>query len=318
MTDLRPFAPLDRRTEDTRPTLPPGRVWLALGEIACAGCGRAVPAGRDGAMSAADVILDAGHVHARPVRVPLGKCSGCAGLDVAARRMAGTDDPSVARLLAPYRVLRLPLPDPGRVSVVELRRWLGRFTGLDWASRVLNGDERPQACAVEPWGHVGPGVRADLVETMARWQHTRAFPGRPVRIRPPAGAACLACGVDGADVEPGRAHIVSPGMLWRRLSVDGAVIGGKGGRRLTGALCPDCVAAATDEHGRLVMGPSSLERALADYWDTHGEPDAARWLRNGEIGGVVGWAATGREPNREPWAHMEIPELDAGAGVTAG
>lgn len=281
-------------------------VELGPGELACSGCGRAVPAG----LAAGRVILaDPGAPTV--AAVSLARCPGCAALDVTARALAGPDaerdaTDRLARVLGCFRVLGRPLPDPGKYTAGEVTRWFGRWD-VSWWSALSGQTVRPGHAAAAPWGHVGPELRAEIAEQFRRWMHVRARPGAPVPIRPTVGRGCVMCGVDAQTVPAERAHAVPDG-LWRPVTASRASIGGTGGGTIHGALCRDCAAAASDGE-RLVLGPSVLEAALAAWWETHGETDAARWLRIGEYAGVLGWAVTGLPPSREPWSHMEIPVL---------
>lgn len=286
-------------------------VELDRGELACSGCGRAVPS----ALVADRIITHWMPTHDRPAAAsPVARCGLCAALDVTARRFLGPDaeEPSLARLsraLGCFRLLGRPLPDPATRTAEEILRWFGGWDPT-WASALSWQSVPAGHAAAGPWAHVGPEMRRVLAEQFRRWMFTRAHPGRAVPIPPPEGRGCLLCGVDAVSVPAGRAHQIAPDALWRPVAASRGSLGGKGGQRVRGALCGACVDAASDGGGGLVLGPTTMETALARRWESTGEADAAALLSQGLVEGVRAWAVTGLPPSREPWGHMEIPELD--------
>lgn len=306
-------APPRRRGEpEPTPPPPPGRVWLAPDQLACSGCGHTVPRGVDASMTAETVPVGR---HA----IQLGRCSGCAALHVHARRMLGehalvADEVGLARTLAVFRVLGQSLPDPRKVTANDVRRWFGRFD-VTWATRIWDGTEHPGTAAAESWGHVTADARTTLREQHARWLRTRVRPGAPITVGPPAGGlpGCLFCGVDRVELAAALAHEIDPRALWAPVRVSPAALGGSGAERLNGALCPACDAACTDLDGLRVIGPTSLERSLAEHWDQQGHHAQAQALRAGELAGAVGWGAlavtAGQAPSRVSWDHIALPAL---------
>lgn len=319
----RDHAPRRRRgdPEPPPPPPPPGRVHLDERHIACASCGREVVAGTHDEFVTDRIVTR--WINDRPANiVRLGTCPGCASLDVQARRMLPpgrpeTDAMGLARLLIAWRIVGQPLPDPARVTVADVRKWFGNLS-LDWAGRILAGSESGRHATVEPFAHVGEDTRAAIRQQFARWQHTRARPGQPLTITPPADglAGCLMCGVDHLDVPPERAHDAAYiEALWQPVTVDPQALGGRGGQRLRGHLCPACDAACGSLDGPKTVGPSSLERALATWWDATGHQAQARILKTNEVTGIKGWAAlSGAEPNPEPWMHINVPTVEQLAG----
>lgn len=289
----------------------PALAALDPGMLSCDGCGRPVPAGAGNALTVT-VVPTRWATPRGPVvaAARLGRCPSCAALHVAARAIAGRDDPAevaaLVRALACFRVLGQPLP--GRIDPAELRRWFGRFD-VTWAGRVWDGTAPAGTGPAEPWGHLTGREHATVRDQHARWLHTRAHPGAPVRVTPPpvGPRGCLACGVAALDVAADHAHEPMADR-WEPVSVDPAALGGTGGARVTGWLCPPCEAAATDADGARLLGPSTLEASLAAWWAASGLHGPAGRLRAGLLGGVTGWAVTGRPPSPSRWAHMTAPD----------
>ncbi|UMG94157.1 hypothetical protein [Nocardioides sp. TF02-7] len=234
----------------------------------------------------------------------------------------------------------LGMPQPESVTEADLPALLRHLAHPGAAAR-WEARARPGKHAREPWSHVTEDARASVRAAYAALLRERVTERSPdVALNPPtvhywepdvpAPGGCLLCGV--AAVTVAAAQVARLGgreaaqaVAWRPLSTSAANLGGpRGPVRVTGHVCPPCDDALASVGA---VGPTALERALAEHLTATGRESAAQRFRAalaqtvGKVPGLTGWGAlfyTARarnvappRPNAAPWAHLDLSELSA-------
>ena len=322
---------------------------LAEGDHACPGCGvRTMP-------DRAEPVVTAPVFAARPdgaagrhlANALLTRCADCRSLRDHARamldahpavrvRLGNIADEQTEAALCGLALLGLPLPES--VTGDDLAALLRHLAQPGAAVRWEMG-ARPVKHSSPPWAHVGERARADLRAAYATVLRERLTVGSPdVKLTPPtveywspdvpAPGGCLLCGVRAVAVAAAEVARVGGSqaahrLAWRPLSASPATLGGRAAPvRVAGHVCPPCADALASVGA---VGPTALERALAEHLTTTGREEAARRLRAalaqsvGTVPGLAGWGAlvygarrrhlTPPRPNVQPWQHLDLSEL---------
>lgn len=143
----------------------------------------------------------------------------------------------------------------------------------------------------KPWAHVPKAMKADLRAAYASMLRDRvtAEPPAPEPPSPEYPPACLACGIGKSLTWHGPLHAY--GLTTGPEPVDGV-------------MCSVCV-----QHLEATgaVGQPFLERAVMAY-------NGIEYGENVRIPGLQAWVATGRPPEVEPWAWVDLqpsaPDLD--------
>lgn len=322
---------------------------LAEGEHACPGCGVRTLPDRAEPMVRVPVFAPRpdGAAGRHIANVSLTRCADCRSLRDRARalldahpsvrvRLGNIADERTEAALCGLALLGLPLPES--VTGDHLSSLL-RYLAQPGAAVRWEMGARPGKHASSPWAHVGESARADMRATYATLLRERLAVGSPdATLTPPrlsywepdvpAPGGCLLCGVcavtvTAAEVARVGGREAARRLAWQTLSTSPATLGGRGAPvRVAGHVCPPCSDALASVGA---VGPTALERALAEHLTTTGREEAARRLRAalaqsvGTVPGLTGWGAlvfatrrrnlTPPRPNAEPWQHLDLSEL---------
>lgn len=194
--------------------------------------------------------------------------------------------------LAVFAALGQPLPDPTTFTTRDapVLRELGQ-SGPSWdVERATDMSGKPKHADLahpKPWEWVTDEHRGRLRSALGRFQALRlALGANPVNIAPPAGRACLWCGVGYVTVP---AYVVArDGESETTVKVWNA--------HESGSLCKPCFAAV--DRVNLSDGESRAKAALA----AAGRGSA--WVPGMTLDG---WQDSGLDsPNDVPWAHADL------------
>ncbi|MFD0806147.1 hypothetical protein ACFQ0K_08630 [Nocardioides caeni] len=322
-----------------------------LTEHACPGCGVRTEPDRGEPVVTVPVYAARpdGRIGRHIASAPLTRCAECRTLRDRARalldahpavrgRLGNIADDRTEAALSALVLLGMPLPE--KVTEADLSALLRHLAHPGGAARWEVG-ARPGKHAREAWSHVSESARADLRAAYAALLRERLTECSPdVALTSPtvhywepdvpAPGGCLLCGV--GEVTVPAAQVARVGgreaaqrLVWRTLSASPGNLGGqRGPARVTGHVCPPC-SEALDSVG--AVGPTALERALAEHLTATGREAAAQRLRAalahavGRVPGLTGWGAlvyaararhaTPPRPNAQPWAHLDLSELVA-------
>jgi hypothetical protein len=166
------------------------------------------------------------------------------------------------------------------------------------------------SCNPHPWAHVNMTERADLRRAYVEFGRDRISQAEPpVAVKCPSGG-CAMCGIN--EVARSALEVTRRGgtaavaaAVWRAVFVQVGALGRPGPSMVHGHLCPQCSDAVDQAKA---VGQSAMSESIRVHLrhGTNGDRRARRWevSRSEDFPArILGWAATGQQPNTERWQH---------------
>jgi hypothetical protein len=262
--------------------------------------------------------------------MPVSRCDDCQMIHLSAadlivanpsvRGMIG--DPGLALLRVEMSLLALDVLGTTDARVIDkltrspqaLRALIAALARPGGAARwaaSARAQRWPHSLSTPPsstrWSHVSPAQRHALNEARVTLFVERT--AKPVPVLAPSEGdlptGCMLCGTGTVYALPKQADSV-----WVEMSADPEAIGGRPAPdTLDGVLCPMCDRAVDAAGG---IGFTAMQRSVLDHLGV------APHLRGIAEFGTIGWAVTGRAPNAQPWAHLDLSAVREEVGTLAG
>lgn len=304
------------------------------GTLPCVACGIAVPAEVEDAepLEVAAGTLRGSYVgngHYREFHAsrayPVTRCARCGAARATAAALLGAypdvrrsiGSPDIALYQAESAFLGLDVIGAagphrhtrGQMSRTEFTRLIYSLrqpgAAARWAHHVLTrrGDEvRDAAPNATRWAHLTSAQMRPLHEAHVQLNADKVMKPRGIVPLDENGGetACMLCGVGSWEALPGHARDV-----WRAMSADSDTLGGRvQPEPIDGVVCPRCDRAIDAAHG---VGQSAMRASVLEYLGADFGP---RWETTAPDFGLVAWGVLhGRQPNREPWDHIDLNPL---------